>query len=326
MILLTGATGFLGHNLVPQLVAAGYRVRALVRPTSQVDFLKKWQVELAYADDISDAVAVKKACVGCNQVIHAAGKFSFWGHDEDFWRTNVLGTTAVIAAALSAQVQRFIHISTIVVVGETTGSRAIDETTPCHPQEPYQLTKYEAEQRVLAAHREHDLPAVILRPGAFYGPWGRYAFNRLFFEEPLKGWRIKVNGGKHITFPVFTADVAQGVIRSLANGCAGEIYNICSQSMTHNQVNRIVSEIAGISPWRVNVPKPIVMNLARSWTALSRFTGREPFYPINMAPYVFQDWPISIAKAQNDLGFVPTPFADGVRQTLEWYWEQGILR
>ncbi|KAA3663955.1 MAG: NAD-dependent epimerase/dehydratase family protein, partial [Chloroflexi bacterium] len=231
MILLTGATGFLGHNLVPRLVEAGHQVRALVRPTSNVDFLKKWHVALAYADDISDAPAVKKACVGCSQVIHAAGKFSFWGSDKDFWRTNVLGTTAVIEAALSAQVQRFIHISTIVVVGSTTVSKTIDETTPCHPQEPYQKTKYEAEQRVLAAHREHGLPAVILRPGAFYGPWGRYAFNRLFFEEPLKGWRIKVSGGKHITFPVFAPDIVQGVMRSLNNGRVGEIYNICSQSM-----------------------------------------------------------------------------------------------
>ena len=326
MILLTGATGFLGHNLVPRLIEEGHQVRALVRPTSQVDFLKKWQVELAYADDISDTKAVRKACEGCDQVIHAAGKFSFWGSDEDFWQTNVLGTTAVIEAALSAQVQRFIHISTIVVIGKMTTGSTIDETVPCHPQEPYQQTKYEAEKRVLAAHREHGLPAIILRPGAFYGPWGRYAFNRLFFEEPLRGWRIKVSGGKHITFPVFAPDVVQGVMRSLANGCVGEIYNICSQSLTHNEVNQVVSDVAGMSHWRINMPKPIVMNLARSWTALSRFTGREPFYPINMAPYVFQDWPISIEKAKKELGFVPTPFADGVHQTLEWYWEQGILK
>ncbi|MCA9930530.1 MAG: NAD-dependent epimerase/dehydratase family protein [Anaerolineales bacterium] len=326
MILLTGATGFLGHNLVPRLVEAGYQLRALVRPTSDVDFLKQWQVELTYVDDISNTAAVKQACMGCSQVIHAAGQFRFWGRDEDFWRTNVLGTTAVIEAALAAQVKRFVHISTIVVVGQTPASGVIDETAVCMPQEPYQQTKYEAEQLLLAAHRDHDLPAVVLRPGAFYGPWGHYAFNRLFFEEPLRGWRIKVNGGRHITFPAFVPDVAQGIVLALTKGCPGEVYNICGQSMNHNQVNNIVSDIAGISRRRFNFPKPLVLALARSWTALSRLTKREPFYPINMAPYVFQDWHVSTAKAQNELGFIPTPFADGVRQTLEWYWKQGILR
>jgi len=302
MILLTGATGFLGHNLVPRLVEAGYQLRALVRPTSDVKFLKQWQVELAYADDISDESAVKAACQGCDQVIHAAGQFRFWGRDEDFWQTNVLGTTAVIEAALAAQVKRFVHISTIVVVGQTQTGSTIDETAVCHPQEPYQQTKYEAEQRVLTAHREQDLPAVILRPGAFYGPWGHYAFNRLFFEEPLRGWRIKVNGGRHITFPAFAPDVAQGIMLALTKGRPGEVYNICGQSMNHNQVNNIVSDIAGISRWRFNFPKPMVLALARSWTALSRLTKREPFYPINMAPYVFQDWPVSYQKAADELG------------------------
>ena len=70
----------------------------------------------------------------------------------------------------------------------------------------------------------------------------------------------------------------------------------------------------------------MVLLLARAWTALSKFTGREPFYPINMAPYVFQDWHISYQKATAELGFQPTPFAEGARQTLEWYWQQGLLK
>jgi len=330
MILITGATGFLGHHLVPHLVGLGYPLRAVVRPSSDTQFLQKHGVELAYADDITDEAALTLACTGCDQVIHAAGLFRFWGEPEEFWQTNAGGTTAVLqackAAAKQHAIQRFIHISTIAVVGKPPTNRPIDENTRCNPLEPYQQSKLAAETHVLAAHAQDGLPAIVLRPGAFYGPWGRYAFNRLFFEEPLKGWRIKVDNGRHITFPVFVPDVVQGVELALRNGRPGQIYNICGESLEHNRVNTIVNDLAGIGHWRLNFPTWMVLLLARAWTALSKLTGREPFYPINMAPYVFQDWHVTYQKAADELGFQPTPFAEGARQTLEWYWQQGLLK
>ena len=325
MLLLTGATGFLGHNLVPQLIKSGHQVRALVRPNSDTSFLEKLGVDLAYTEDITDGYAALQAMQGCDKVIHAAGLFRFWGEAQTFWQTNVGGTTAVLNAALSEQVKQFIYISTIAVVGTTPTQNIIDETTVCKPQEPYQLSKLEAETRVLAYGNE-GLPVIVLRPGGFFGPWGRYAFNRLFFEEPLKGWRVKVDGGKHIMFPVFVPDVAQGIMKAMEKGKPGEIYNICGRSLTHNELNGIVSKLAGIRSWRFNVPTSLMLTLARAWTGLSRVTGREPFYPINLAPYVFQDWHVSIAKAEKELGFVPTPFEEGARQTLQWYKDQGILK
>ena len=325
MILVTGATGFLGHNLIPRLHQAGYRLRALVRPSSDVDFLVRNQVELAYAEDVTDKTAVQKACQGCRFIIHAAGHFRFWGSVPTFWQTNVEGTATMLAGALEAGVERFVHVSTVVVVGKTFPGQIIDETHPCQPQDPYQRTKLEGERLVMAYHQEQGLPVVILRPGAFYGPWGHYAFNRLFFEEPLRGWRIKVDNGQHITFPVFTLDVAQAIQLALKNGRPGQIYNISGQSLSHDSVNAIVSDLAGISRWRFNIPTSAVVALARVWTMLSRYTRQEPYYPINMAPYVFQDWLISSEKARQELGFSSTPFAEGAETTLKWYWQKKLL-
>lgn len=325
MILVTGATGFLGHNLIPRLRRAGYQIRALVRPSSDVEFLVRNGVELACAEDITDVTAVHQACQGCQYIIHAAGHFRFWGSLPTFWQTNVEGTATILAGALAAGIERFVHISTVVVVGMTKSGRIIDESHPCNPLDPYQRTKLEGEKLVLAYHREQGLPVVLLRPGAFYGPWGHYAFNRLFFEEPLKGWRIKVDNGRHITFPVFAPDVAHAIELALKDGRPGHIYNISGQSLTHKEVNAIVSNMAGISHWRLNVPTRAVVSLAWVWTMLSRYTRREPFYPINMAPYVFQDWIVSSEKARQELGFTPTPFATGVEITLKWYWENNLL-
>ena len=196
MIFVTGAIGFLGRHLIPCLLDAGYQVRALVRPTSDILFLQQLGIELVYAGDISDATAVSRVCQGYSQVIHTAGQFRFWGNSYNFWQTNVAGTAAVLEAASAADVSRFIHISSFAVVGTPPQKGQIDAQTPCKPQEPYQHSKLEAEQLALAYHRARDLPVIVLRPGAFYGPGGRYGFNRLFFEEPLRGWRIQVNNGR----------------------------------------------------------------------------------------------------------------------------------
>src|SRR5581483_5743613 len=113
--------------------------------------------------------------------VHAAGGFRFWGKREQFEHTDVEGPANVMRAAVRAGVEKVIHISTVVVVGNPGPDRTVDETHPTDPADPYQRRKLKGEQLALRVFREQGLPIVILRPGAFYGPHGRYAFNRLFF-------------------------------------------------------------------------------------------------------------------------------------------------
>ena len=324
MILVTGATGFLGHNLIPLLVERGHRVRALVRPTSDHGFLRECGAEMAFGDT-RDADSVAAAMSGCEAVIHAAGKFRFWGQYDEFAAVNVEGTRNVLEAARCAGVQRFIHISTIAVIGNPKPGTLITEHTPCHPADAYQRSKLQGEKLALAYQAEHGLPVIVLRPGAFYGPWGRYAFNRLFFEDPLKGLPLRVHHGRHVTFPIFVPDLCRVIESALTHGRPGEIYNVCGPCLTHNEVNHIVGRLAGVRLW-VNAPGWGMIALARVWTALSHLTHHEPYYPINLAPYVFCDWNVSSDKARAELDLSPTPFEDGARETLEWYWSQGIFQ
>lgn len=93
---------------------------------------------------------------------------------------------------------------------------------------------------------------IILRPGAFYGPFGHYGFNRIFFEDPLRGIRIQVHHGRHLTFLAYVPDVVQAIISALDRGKEGETYNVSGESLTHKKVNEIVSRHAGIHPFRGN--------------------------------------------------------------------------
>jgi dihydroflavonol-4-reductase len=322
-VLITGATGFLGHTLCPYLVERGYQLRALVRPTSAWDFLRSLDVELAWGD-VCDADTVRTATEGCRAVVHAAGKFRFWGKREDFFRVNLEGTRNALEAARQVNVERFIYISTIAVAGAPRADVVIDETYPPAPGDDYQRSKLEAEYLALDHHRVYGLPAIILRAGAFYGPGGRYAFNRLFFEDPLKGLPLQVHRGQHINFPVYIQDVAQGIDLALKRGQPGQVYNISGPSISHQEANETIDRLLGYRIWRFNAPAQVMLTLARAWTWLARYTNREPYYPINLSLYVFHDWQVSSEKAQRELGFVPTPFEEGAQATLKWYRELGV--
>ncbi|MDY7077039.1 MAG: NAD-dependent epimerase/dehydratase family protein [Chloroflexota bacterium] len=322
-VLITGATGFLGHTLCPYLVERGYRLRALVRPSSAWDFLRPLGVELAWGD-IRDAEAVHAATEGCQAVVHAAGKFRFWGRRSDFFAVNLEGTKNALEAALRADVERFIYISTIAVIGAPRTDTVIDEAYPPTPWDDYQRSKLAAERLTLRYHQAYGFPALVLRPGAFYGPGSRYAFNRLFFEDPLKGLPVQVHRGKHVNFPVYIRDVAQGIDLALKQGQPGEVYNISGPSLSHREANDLVDRLLGYHIQRFNAPAWAMLTLARVWTWLSRYTGREPYYPLNLALYVFYDWKVSSDKAQRELGFVPTPFEEGAQATLAWYREMGM--
>jgi dihydroflavonol-4-reductase len=324
-VLVTGASGFLGHNLAPILLASGYTVRALVRASSDTSQLRELGVEL-YTGDVREAASVNAAMVDCRFVVHAAGLFRLWGDLRDFESTNVHGTVHVLEAACRNSVEKLVHISTAAIAGNPSPGQVIDEETPSHPVDAYQRSKVDGENLVRMYAQTTRLPAVILRPGAFYGPWGRYAFNRLFFEDPLKGLLIQVHWGRRVTFPVFVPDVARVIVAALKVGRPGAVYTFAGDSLTHRQVNKVVSRLARIPAWRLNVPEPLMLAVARWLTQRAELTRREPYYPLSLAGYVFHDWKVASAKARAELDFVPTPFEEGARQTLEWYWNAGVFR
>jgi nucleoside-diphosphate-sugar epimerase len=325
LILVTGATGFLGRNLCEWLTRRGHRLRALARPTSDTSFLEALGAEIA-TGDVRDLDSVRAAMTSCDTVIHAAAYFRLWGPPEPFEDTNLWGTRNVLATAYTLAVKRFIHVSTIIVVGPQSPGITITETTPYgpYPGDNYARAKMGGE-RLALSYAEMGLPVIVLRLGALFGPWGHYAFNRLFFEEFLRGWRVQVHWGRHIIFPCYAGDAARAIESTLARGRIGEVYNISGESISHRAANETVSQLAGKSSWRVNIPASAMINFARLLEFLALFTQREPFYPLNLVPYVFEDWIVSNDKAKRELGFEPISFEQGARLTLEWYRSIGYV-
>jgi len=319
LILVTGATGFLGRNLCQHLAGQGYQLRALVRPTSNFAFLQTLGVDI-FLGDVTDFSSVLAATQGCQYVIHTAAYFRLWGPPEPFEQTNVKGTHHVLEAAQIAGVKRVVHISTIIVVGPQKPGVVITEQTPCrpYPSDNYAKTKFKGECLVMQ-YAKKGLPTVILRLGALYGPHGHYAFNRIFFEEFLHNWRIEVHQGQHITFPCYVGDAARAIESALRLGQTGEIYNVSNKSISHKKANQIISRLAGRSSWRVNIPGWLMIQVANFLELVALVTNKEPYYPKNLVPYVFYDWVVDSSKARQELAFEPSTFNQGASHTLEWY-------
>ncbi len=319
MIFVTGGTGFLGRHLIPALCRAGHSVKILTRQPEEHPWLARYPRVHIVQGDLAQGDLLRDAVVGCRYVIHAGGYFRFWGDEQTFMETNALGTENMLAAAQHAQIEKFIHISSVAVIGQPDPTNIIDETYPPHPVEPYQSSKLQGEQAGLRYHHDHGLPVIVLRPGAFYGPLGEYAFNRLFFRDPMRGIIMQMDGGRYINFPAYIGDVAQAILQALDKGRVGEVYHICGDWISHKDVFDIVCEEANL-PWpRPPIPGWLGIMTSRFLEIIALITGREPFWPINMRSYVYNNWRISNEKARRELGFEPTSFREGARCTIAWY-------
>jgi nucleoside-diphosphate-sugar epimerase len=167
-VLVTGGGGFLGREIVTQLLVRGERVRSFGRAAQPELGARGIEV---FQGDLADAVAVSRAVAGCDAVIHTAAKAGVWGTWDEYFQPNVLGTKNVLAAMRRHRVPRLVYTSTPSVVFNGESHAGVDESQsygskfPCH----YPHTKALAEQAVLVAHDNQNLRVIALRPHLIWG-------------------------------------------------------------------------------------------------------------------------------------------------------------
>jgi nucleoside-diphosphate-sugar epimerase len=189
-LLVTGGTGFLGQRLVERLLAQGRRVAVLGR-TPAPD-LEARGVRFIRAS-LDDAPAVRAACAGIETVFHIAAKVGVWGRRDDFYRTNVLGTRALLEGCRAHGVAVFVHTSTPSVVYNGRALAHADESLPLATAcpSPYPLTKAIAERDVLAANSD-ALRTLALRPHLIWGVGDPHLIPRVL--ERARAGRLRIVG------------------------------------------------------------------------------------------------------------------------------------
>lgn len=299
MLLLTGATGYLGRVLLDRAVAAGHAVRAVVRDPARAANLPHG-VEIAVADLADgDPRALAAAVRGCSGVLHVAG--SVGTSVEENRRNNVDSTAAILAAAVAEGVPRFVYTSSGAAVMDASGLVAEEPVAPPVLDDPYSASKAEAEALVLGAS---GIAAIVVSPVSLYGPSpaGPLSYNGLFLaaargevpdvvDAPM-GW-------------VLVEDAAAGHLLALQHGEPGRRYVLCGEVTPVGVMLHMFADAVGGTRVRTLPPG------SRLGPDAGTFARRSEVY--GMFPPVHVD-----DRGARGLGFRPVGTVEGIARTAAW--------
>lgn len=295
-VFVTGGTGFVGHEILRQLLAAGHSVRALVRPGSEKKLLPDEQIKIHHGD-VCDPETLVGALEGCEAIIHLVGIIrEFPGKGITFQKLHVEATGNLLAAAEAQGVRRFLQMS-------ANGTRE-NATTPYHQ------TKWQAEQAVRASR----LDWTIFRPSLIYGAGGEFVtmISDLLHKLPI----VPVLGdGQYRMSPVAVEDVASGFVRALQTPASiGQVYHCCGpQSCSYDELLEAFGQAMGKDHVR-KIHQPLA--LMKPAIALMESV---PSFPITSGQLtmLLEGNVCDPEKWSTAFDITPTPLAEGLRRAVK---------
>jgi dihydroflavonol-4-reductase len=327
LCLVTGGTGFVGSAVARALLAAGHRVRALVRPNSDRRNLAELCVELVEGS-LEDPQSLTRAVGGCRYLFHVAADYRLWVPDPAaMFRTNVEGTRDVLATAISAGVEKVVYTSSVATLGLAPEGSADEETHSSADDMigPYKRSKFLAEKVVHEFVAERGLPAVIVNPSTPVGPRDLKPTptGRLILEAARGHMPGYVDTGLNI---VHVDDVAAGHLAATEMGQIGERYILGGENMSLEQILAEVAQLVGTRAPRVRIPYSVAYPVAVGAELVARVTGREPFITVDGVRMARKRMYFSSAKACRELGYRPRPAREAIADAIAWFKTSGYLR
>lgn len=326
-ILVTGATGFTGRVLTRKLAAAGARVVAIVRKSSQRRDLDGLPVEWIEGD-VFDPEVVQQATRGVEYIFHVAAAYREAKITDDTYRKVHVDSTKLLAeSVVSSDVfKRFVHISTVGVHGHIDDPPA-DEQYRFSPGDIYQQTKADAEKWITAFAAQKGLPLTIIRPAAIYGPGDRRLLK--LFKMSARRFFPLFGQGKGLYHLIHVEDLTDIFITAaLAPRALGEVYIAGNPEPSRlEDIARIIATEIGNSRLSfLRLPAWPLFLLADVCEAVCKPLGIEPPLYRRRVAFFTKDRAFDTRKLQNQLDYTYTYSAEsGLRETAGWYRSHGWL-
>jgi nucleoside-diphosphate-sugar epimerase len=237
-ILVTGATGYVGQNLVSRLLNLGHTVHVLCRQQPEEEPFKHKNI-VVFTGDLLDYEAVRSAMDGCTQVYHVAAYARAWAKDpKTYFKINVQGTVNILDAALEVGIEKLVYTSTVATLATSNGSPATEEAirlTDFFTE--YESSKFMAEEKVQQYVRR-GLNVSIVHPVRVYGPgrWTESNVISMMIKSYIEGnWHVIPGDGNALGCFSYIDDVVDGHILAMENGKPGEKYILGGVNMNFNE-------------------------------------------------------------------------------------------
>jgi nucleoside-diphosphate-sugar epimerase len=317
-VLITGASGFVGYHLISAAIDAGMEVHAAVRATSKISQLQHFNLRYVIPDYTDqDSLCELLERYQYNYIIHAAG-ITRARTLEEFNTVNAEYTRNLAMAARKADIplEKFVFISSLAAVGPIPYDAVwpIPDGAAANPVTKYGMSKLNAEEYL---YDMVNLPWVVLRPTAVYGPHERDLF--VLFKTFKRGMDIHVGRSPQKLSFVYVKDLAKVAILALTAPTIHTGYNVSDgHSYDRYALGNISKRVLGVHMLRIHVPTPLIRLIAIAAEKFSRgmpLLNKERLLELNA-----RNWNCNIEQIKRDLGFNPVYNLErGMEETLNWY-------
>lgn len=326
-VFLTGANGFLGHNLTRQLIGSGYRVTAFILPGTSTQFLQPHPLLDIREGSLLSYPDVLAAMKDCDSIIHAGANTTVSpARDPMIYQVNVNGTRHVMEAALALKVRKMVHIASASIFGYGTLDRPGDENSPfsCgHFHMDYHGSKLAAYEELQQAVRERGLPAVTVCPtfmlGAYDAKPSSGAMLLALYQGKIPGY---TSGGRNY---IHVRDVVAGIVNALEYGRDGEAYIFGNRNLNYKDVFELMADVMHIDPPGLYVPDFAIKIFGAFNSAAAWLTDKAPTISYEMTRVACAGFYYSAQKAVDELDLPQTPLETAVADAMNWFLENGYI-
>ncbi|MDR3677382.1 MAG: NAD-dependent epimerase/dehydratase family protein [Acidobacteriota bacterium] len=320
MLLLTGATGYLGSAIARELIARRLPFRVLVRQANRLGFdPATGQCEVVLGD-LRDREALRPALQGVDAVIHTAALVKMWVRDRnDFFRVNVEGLQNLLQAAEEAGVQRIVYTSSFLALGP---SADVNAGEGLHHNGLYSDTYAESKTRALDWLRGEEgrrFPVIVMFPGVIYGPGPRTEGNLVggMIDQYLAGNfpGLLGSGNQRWSF-AFISDVVNAHLAAIEKGKPGEEYVLGGDNRSLNDFFHTLADFTHVQRRVRHLPIAIGKIVGATEVMRARAFGHSPQLTPGVVEIFKHDWVYSSARAVRELGYWVSPLEEGLMKTL----------
>lgn len=322
-VLVTGADGMLGTNLILVLLKKRMKVNAFIHPSSKSKNLEGLNIK-KYFGDILQASTLDEPMANSDIVIHTASDTRIWpSRSVTIRKTNIKGTENVINGSLKHGIKQLIYIGS----ASSVNTAASNNKRYSFPGEKFGLdyidSKHSALLMVMDAIKNRNLPAIALLPTFMIGPYDSLPGSGKLILKLAKGkLRFYTGGGRNF---VCVADVVSLIISCMENHTIGKFYVACNQNLSYRAFFEKVSAVTGCQEPNLRIPNWAVLVFGFLGSFVGKLIKKEPLISYPMAKIVCGNQFVSCDKTINDLKMPQTPIELAIKDCYEWFRKNGKL-